>query len=149
MRISALCAAVLAASVWTIPAADAAPAPAAAVRTQLQTAIFHSGELAQRGAAVAATRLHLQHTMNCLEGPRGPNFNPAAGYPCEGQGNGVIPDLQAAEAAGVPGAARARLFVSAAHRLIIAGIASNDVNESQPYAAVISRQLQLAQSALQ
>jgi len=131
-----------------LPQGAGAQSGLAAAKTQLTTAIFHSGELAQRGNAVAASKTHLQHTMNCLEGNKGPNFNPAPGYPCQGQGNGIIPDLQAAQAAGVAGAGRALLFTNAAHTLILTALQSNDVNLVQPYALVISNQLKQAMAAL-
>lgn len=121
---------------------------AAAAKTQLTTGIFHAGELAQRGNVVAASKTHLQHVMNCLEGPGGPNFVAAAGAPCQGQGSGIIPDLRAAEAAGVRGAGRAMTFVRAAHMLILQARQSEDINLVQPYAIVISNQLKLALAAL-
>lgn len=120
----------------------------AAVKTQLQTGVFHAGELAQRGTVVAASKTHLQHVMNCLEGPAGPNFVAAAGAPCQGQGNGIIPDLRAAQAAEVRGADRAMIFVRAAHMLVLQARQSEDVNLVQPYAAVVSNQLKLALAAL-
>jgi len=134
----------------TLIAAPSAPAqsPVANAKKQLETAIFHSGELAQRGTAVAASKTHLQHTMNCLEGPLGQNFNAAPGYPCQGQGNGLIPDLRAAEAAGVRGAGNALRFVGAAHTLITTALQSNDVDMVQPYAKVVSDQLKQALAAL-
>jgi len=121
---------------------------AAAVKTQLQTSVFHAGELAQRGTVVAASKTHIQHVMNCLEGPNGPNFVAAVGAPCQGQGNGIIPDLRAAQAAGVRGADRAMIFVRAAHMLILQARQSEDVNLVQPYAAVVANQLKLALAAL-
>ncbi|MDQ7828006.1 MAG: hypothetical protein QN122_05350 [Armatimonadota bacterium] len=126
----------------------AAQDPVAAVRVQLRTAIFHSSELAQRGTAVAASRLHMQHTVNCLEGPEGPNFSAAAGHPCQGQGNGIIPDLQRAVSAGARGAERAMVFVRAAHTLALQALKSNDVNEVQPFAIVVARNLQQAMAVL-
>jgi len=120
----------------------------AAVKTQLQTGVFHAGELAQRGTVVAASKTHMQHVMNCLEGPTGPNFVVAAGAPCQGQGNGIIPDLRAAQAAEVRGANRAMIFVQAAHMLVLQTRQSEDVNLVQPYAAVVSNQLKLALAAL-
>jgi len=130
--------------------APAAPAqsPLANARKQLETAIFHSGELAQRGTVVAAAKTHLQHTLNCLDGPNGPNFNAAAGDVCRGQGNGIIPDLQAAQAAGVGGAGTALRFAGAARTLILQALGSNDVNLVQPYATVVSNQLKQALAAL-
>lgn len=134
----------------TLLFAPAAPAqaPVTAAKTQLQTAIFHSGELAQRGTAVAGAKTHLQHTINCLEGAKGKNYNAAPGDVCRGQGNGIIPDLQAAQAAGVRGAERALKFVNAAHFLLQTALQSNDVDLVQPYGLVISNQLKLALAAL-
>ena len=131
-----------------LPQGAGAQSGLAAAKTQLTTAIFHSGELAQRGTVVAASKTHLQHTMNCLEGPRGANFNAAPGNPCQGQGNGVIPDLQAAQTAGVAGAGRALMFTNVAQTLILTALKSDDVNLVQPYAIVISNQLKQAMAAL-
>ena len=133
---------------FALPQTAVAQSGLAAAKTQLTTAIFHSGELAQRGSAVAASKTHLQHTMNCLEGSKGPNFNAAPGDVCRGQGNGIIPDLQAAQAAGVNGAERALKFTNAAHFLILTALQSNDVNLVQPYAIVTSNQLKQALAAL-
>lgn len=119
-----------------------------AVKKQLQTAVFHAGELAQRGDAVAASKTHLQHVMNCLVGASGMNFVAAVGYPCQGMGNGVVGDLQAAVAANVAGADRASRYVSVAYNLIQTALKSNDVNEVQPYAKVIAGQLKLALDSL-
>lgn len=134
----------------TLVAVSAVPAqnPLANARRQLETAIFHSGELAQRGAVVAASKTHLQHTLNCLDGSQGPNFNAAAGDVCRGQGNGIIPDLRAAEAAGVRGASTALRFVNIARTLILQALQSDDLNMVQPYAKVISNQLKQALAAL-
>lgn len=131
-----------------LPQGAGAQSGLAAAKTQLTTAIFHSGELAQRGTVVAASKTHLQHTMNCLEGPRGANFNATPGNPCQGQGNGVIPDLQAAQTAGVAGAGRALMFTNVAQTLILTALKSDDVNLVQPYAIVISNQLKQAMAAL-
>lgn len=131
-----------------LPQGAGAQSGLTAAKTQLTTAIFHSGELAQRGTAVAASKTHLQHTMNCLEGPRGANFNAAPGNPCQGQGNGIIPDLQAAQTAGVAGAGRALMFANVAQTLILTALKSDDVNLVQPYAIVISNQLKQAMAAL-
>jgi hypothetical protein len=133
---------------FALPQTAVAQSGLAAAKTQLTTAIFHSGELALRGSAVAASKTHLQHTMNCLEGSKGPNFNAAPGDVCRGQGNGIIPDLQAAQAAGVNGAERALKFTNAAHFLILTALQSNDVNLVQPYAIVTSNQLKQALAAL-
>jgi hypothetical protein len=124
-----------------------APAQTVTVKSlkdQLQTSVFHSGELAQRGTAIAGTRTHIQHVINCLEGPNGANFVQAAGYPCQGQGRGALVDLRAGAAAGIRGADRALRFANIAHALALQAVRFGDVNEAQPWAAVISRQLQIA-----
>lgn len=124
-----------------VPAVDAA-------RTQLTTTIFHSGELAQRGTAIAGTQLHLRHVINCLEGDKGPNFTQASGYPCQGQGNGILNDLRAAVAAGAAGSETALRFADVALKLSLQAVVMTDVNAAQPWAAVISRQLTTARDAL-
>lgn len=124
-----------------------APAQSVTVKSlkdQLQTTVFHSGELAQRGTAIAGTRTHLQHVINCLEGPNGTNFVQAAGYPCQGQGRGILVDLQAGVAAGIGGSNRALRFATIAHTLALQAVRFGEVNEAQPWAAVIARQLQIA-----
>jgi hypothetical protein len=35
---------------------------------------------------------HLQHVINCLEGPKGADFAAALGNPCGSEGMGAIPD---------------------------------------------------------
>lgn len=127
---------------------QSAPAQSvASLKQQLQTATFHAGELAQRGA-IAATQTHLQHVVNCLVGPQGTQFNSAPGYPCQGQGNGIIPDLQAAADAGVGGAGKALRFANLSLTLALQAQRMADVNEAQPWALVISRQLKIASDSL-
>ncbi len=120
--------------------------PVADARTQLTTTRFHAGELAQRGTAISATQTHLRHVINCFEGPQGKNFNAAAGYPCQGQGSGILNDLQAAS--GNAKAEKALRFANAAYTVALQGAASNDINEAQPYAAVVAKQVDSALDAL-
>lgn len=119
-------------------------APAVDIRKALETAIFHSGELAQRGTAIAGTRTHLQHVINCLEGPNGKDFVQAAGFPCQGMGNGIVPDLQAAGSA----SAKSLQYAQIALTLALQAVTFNDVNAAQPWAKVISGQLTIALNAL-
>jgi hypothetical protein len=60
----------------------------------LRTAISHAG-FAAKADAVSGVTLHLQHVVNCLVGTQDKLFQAAAGNPCQGQGNGVLPDLKA------------------------------------------------------
>ena len=117
------------------------------IKTQLKTATFHSGELAQKGA-VSATKLHLQHTINCLEGPSGAHYVQAVGYPCQGQGHGILPDIKAAVAAKVPGAQAAWNDANIALTLAMQGQGMSDVNEAQPWAKVVAEYLGKASSDL-
>lgn len=48
--------------------------------------------LAQNADSVAKTHLHLHHVVNCLVGPNDEGFDADAGNPCQGQGNGALPD---------------------------------------------------------
>jgi hypothetical protein len=118
------------------------------IKTQLKTAAFHAGELAQRGNTVAGTHLHLHHTINCLEGPSGPDFLQAAGYPCQGQGNGIIPDLRAAVMHTVPGAQAALDDANIALKLSLQGEGMSDVAEAQPWAHVVATYLMKASGDL-
>ncbi len=149
MRVSTIVIMVIALSTLVILSGEiSAQDPVAAARTQLTTTIFHAGELAQRGTALSGALLHVQHTINCLEGTQGPNFRAAAGHVCQGQGNGIIPDLKAAVAAGAKGAETALKFADIGLKLSLQAIKMTDVNEAQPWALVVSRQLTIARDAL-
>ena len=149
MIVSTIVIMVIALSMLVIsPGEISAQDPVAASRTQLTTAIFHSGELAQRGTAVSGTQLHLQHVINCLEGAQGRNFKIAGGHVCQGQGNGILVDLRAAVAAGARGAETSLNFADVGSKLALQAVVMTDVNEAQPFAIVISRQLTIARDAL-
>jgi len=128
--------------------AGAAMAGAGEIKVELRTAIFHSSELAQKATAATAVQLHLQHTINCLEGPQGMHFKAAAGNPCQGQGNGIVPDLTAAAARGVPGARAALQDANIALTLALRAQSMADVNEAQPWTKVVAEYLQKASDAL-
>lgn len=119
-----------------------------AVKTEIKIAILHSSELAQRGSAMAAVQLHTQHTINCLEGPKGMHFKAAAGDPCQGQGNGVIPDLQALAAGGSAGARTALNDATIALDLALQAQRMADVDQAQPWLRVVARYLQKASDDL-
>lgn len=70
------------------------PASSSALLEQLKTAQTHATFAAQ-AEALASVREHLAHVVNCLQGARGADFKAPAGNPCQGQGNGIIPDLTA------------------------------------------------------
>ena len=135
-------------AVFVIAPSSQAQNPVEAAKKQLQTTIFHAGELAQRGTALASAQVHVAHVVNCLQGTNGKNFNAAVGHVCQGQGNGIILDLQAAQAAGVRGADNALKFANVALILALQVPPMRDVNEVQPWAKVIAGQLKLALDSL-
>lgn len=59
---------------------------------QLRTAFAHAG-YSSKSKDAKMVHLHLYHTINCLEGRDGKDFNAAAGNPCKGQGNGALTDI--------------------------------------------------------
>lgn len=67
--------------------------PKADILKQVKTAATHA-TFASKGGTLSYSRLHLGHALNCLEGPRGKNFNAAWGNVCEGMGNGILVDLR-------------------------------------------------------
>jgi hypothetical protein len=72
------------------------PAAAADLRAQLRTAATH-GTNAATSETMPGARSHLMHVVNCLEGARGRNYFQNEANPCQGQGNGVLVDLRAAQ----------------------------------------------------
>ena len=85
VRVAALLVAALPASAF---AADAAKEAAAGE--------MHAG-LAAKAATIEQVHMHLHHTVNCLVGPKGQGFDAKEANPCQGLGDGAIPD--AADAA--------------------------------------------------
>jgi hypothetical protein len=63
---------------------------------ELRTAMTHAG-FAAKYEALKEVTMHLHHTLNCLVGPQDKLFDVSAGNPCQGQGNGYLPDLKAAK----------------------------------------------------
>lgn len=118
-----------------------------AAKKQLQTAFFHANELAQKAPTIAGVLQHVQHVVNCLEGSGAKNFNSAAGYPCQGQGSGVLPDLQAAADAGDKAAARALRFANVADKLAVNVLKFTEVDAAQPQMKVVANNVQQALDA--
>lgn len=58
---------------------------------EVNTAAAHAG-MAAAADTPKTLHFHIQHTLNCLEGKSGPDFNAGPGNPCDEQGNGAIPD---------------------------------------------------------
>jgi hypothetical protein len=72
------------------------PSPAAMMGTgeEIKTAITHAG-FAEKYDSMKEVSLPLHHVLNCLVGPGDKMFDQAAGDPCQGQGNGILPDIKA------------------------------------------------------
>ncbi len=61
----------------------------------LKTAWTHA-TYASKSETLRDSLWHLGHVVNCLEGKGGKNYDANNLNPCQGQGSGIIPDLQAA-----------------------------------------------------
>jgi hypothetical protein len=95
------------------------------VKTQIKTAITHAG-FAASGAALGYVQQHLGHTLNCIEGPKGKNFNASWGNVCEGQGSGILVDLKAA-----PGGAALMPDAEKADTMALAGLKTKNLDEAK------------------
>ena len=67
------------------------PAAAQDATKEVSTAATHAG-LAAKATDMKGVQMHLHHVVNCLVGPKDSNFDQSVGNPCNGQGNGAIPD---------------------------------------------------------
>lgn len=76
--------------------------PAAGLVNQLKTAQTHASNAA-RAETLRDSLWHLGHVVNCLEGARGKNYDAKNLNPCQGQGSGVIPDLESGAQGGQMG----------------------------------------------
>ncbi len=120
------------------------------VKFDLKTALYHTGLLAREGPAHMPP-YHGQHVINCLEGPKGRNYEGFlyAGNPCAGQDrNGIIPDLKDLVAAKVPGAQEALKQATLAWNVAVRGMANKNANEVKQWAKSVERYLKGALDAL-
>jgi hypothetical protein len=58
---------------------------------EIGTAAAHAG-MAAGADNFKTLHFHMQHTLNCLEGKTGADFNAGPGNPCDDMGNGAIQD---------------------------------------------------------
>jgi hypothetical protein len=79
------------AALFVIAALTPIGAYAADVGAEIANAEMHAG-LAAQGSDVATVHMHLHHTVNCLVGPNGNGFDAKELNPCQGDGDGAIPD---------------------------------------------------------
>ncbi|MDR5708723.1 MAG: hypothetical protein QN172_03725 [Armatimonadota bacterium] len=110
-------------------------------RVQARTAATHAG-FAAGGESMSYVEQHLGHALNCIEGPRGRNFNRAWGHVCEGQGQGILPDLRNDRVG------RSWMLVAeAAGELAVKGIQSRDLAQRKNAARGVSELLRLIAEA--
>jgi hypothetical protein len=100
------------------------PAAAADAKQEAATAAKHAS-LAGNSGGIDGVRAHLHHAINCLEGPKGADFDAKEMNPCEGMGEGAIPDATDA-------AAKASLQAAATEA--VAGVAEKDLSTAQAHA---------------
>jgi len=124
------------------PSSPPAGSQGSGVKAQLTTAITHAG-FAADGDSLGYVRQHLGHALNCLEGPRGPNFNRAWGHVCQGQGNGILVDLKA-----TPGGAVSLRVAEHADSLAASGVKSADRAEAKIAAKAVGALLTVIQDSL-
>jgi len=121
-----------------VSAAAALLLPAASFAADLTGEIVTAGthaQLAAQAGDIDMVHMHLHHTVNCLVGPNGADFDPANLNPCKGSGNGAIPDSTD------PAKIQA---LKAAESTAEAGIASSDIAVAKSDATSVYTQLQAA-----
>ncbi len=59
---------------------------------EISTATTHAA-MAANAADTATAIMHFHHVINCLEGPKGKQFDADVGNPCNGMGNGALNDV--------------------------------------------------------
>ena len=121
---------------------SAPPAAAADVKTQVGTAVTHAG-FAADSAGLSAVQQHLGHTLNCLEGTKGKNFNQSWGHVCQGQGNGILVDLKTAS-----GGAALMVVAESAGGLALDGVKSKDLAEAKAAAKGVGALLKVIADSL-
>jgi hypothetical protein len=118
------------------------PPAAGKAQTQLATAIQHARFSAGANATAGAVT-HLGHTLNCIEGARGKNFNAAWGHVCQGQGDGILVDIR-----GERNAAAVMLVLEAANDLAVRGVKAQNVAAVQNAARGVAALLQIVVDGL-
>ena len=73
----------------------AGAASAADVKGEIATAQDHAN-LAAAASDIAGVHMHLHHTLNCIVGPAGADFDAKEINPCTGRGAGAMPDSTSA-----------------------------------------------------
>ena len=101
----------------------------AGVAAQWKTSVQHS-KFSQDYNGMKEVTTHLQHVVNCLEGPTGPGFEGGAGNPCQGQGAGLIADTKKAKEAKY---ASVVPWMEAADKLAAQGLKAKNPDAAKAY----------------
>jgi len=101
------------------------------VQKEVQTAVEHSG-YASKSSTLKMVHAHLHHTVNCLVGPSGAGFDGKFLNPCEGLGNGAIPDSKNM---------KTKKSLESALKLADKGLASGNLSMAQEDAHLVNGML--------
>ncbi len=111
--------------------------------TQMKTAITHA-RFAQQYDGIKTVKEHLQHVVNCIEGPKGGMFKAMGGNPCQGQGNGLLADARGAGgkyAGAVP-------WIEMANDIAAAGLKSATLGKTKAAGWAAQQTLEHAEKAM-
>ena len=111
----------------------------------LKTAQVHAANAA-RAETMRDSLWHLGHVVNCMEGSRGKNYDANNANPCQGQGTGIIPDLEAM--GGQAGASSALDTVRKADTLALETLKLKDLAQVKAGAAKVATMLTQASRAI-
>ncbi len=121
--------------------------PATGLVNQLKTAQTHATNAA-RAETMRDSLWHLGHVVNCLEGARGKNYDAKNLNPCQGQGAGVIPDLEGAAQSGQMGMSSALDMARKADQLALDTLKLTDLTQVKAGASKVSDMLGQALKAI-
>jgi len=119
--------------------------PAAGLVTAFKTAQTHATNSA-RAETLRDSLWHLGHVVNCMEGPRGSHYDATNANPCQGQGTGIIPDLEAMS--GQAGASSALDTVRKADTLALETLKLTDLPKVKAGAEKVATMLTQASRAI-
>lgn len=100
-----------------------------AFETQLATAVQHA-EFSMGADDTAMAVRHLGHVLNCIAGEGGEGFDGSWGHPCDGQGAGILADIE-----GHAAADDLMAVLRSAHGLAMAGVEAESLGAVQAAAA--------------
>ncbi len=121
--------------------------PATGLVDALKTGQTHALN-SSRSETLRDSLWHLGHVVNCLEGLNGKHYDAKNANPCEGQGSGIIPDLQLGVRRYQPGASKALDLASKADQVALDGLKLTDLMQVKAAASKAAAMLGDALKAL-